>query len=157
MEISSRKAKIVSYIENLTAACDSLGMCFFTSIRNDPAGLKPDDYANLLSAATGLEITGADLMFLGERIRNLEKAFNTLHTNFDRKDDYPPRRLMEEPVQNGPFEGELLERDKWDLMLNEYYELHDWDAQTGLQTERCLRNLALEEISAELKRAGRLR
>jgi len=148
------KAKIVVYIESLTAACDSLGMCLFTSIRNDPALLTPDDYADLFSAATGLEITGSDLMFLGERIRNIEKAFNTLHVKFTRKDDYPPKRFMEEPVRTGPFKGELLEKDKWDMMLDEYYELHNWDTKTGLQTERCLRNLSLEEVLAELKRAS---
>jgi aldehyde:ferredoxin oxidoreductase len=149
------KARIVVYIENLTAACDSLGMCFFTSIRNDPAGLTPDDYASLFSAATGLETTGTELMLLGERIRNLEKAFNTLHAGFNRRDDYPPQRFMEEPVKSGPYKGELLEKDKWDKMLDEYYKLHDWDLETGLQTKKGLRSLGLEEILAELKRASR--
>lgn len=34
--------------------------------------------------------------------RNLEKAFNILHTNMSRKDDIPTKRFRKEEVKLGP-------------------------------------------------------
>ncbi len=114
--------------------------------------LNPDDYASLVSAATGWRITGKELMLIGERIINVGKAFNTIHAKFSRKDDYPPKRLMEEPIKSGPFKRERLEKDKWDKMLDEYYWLHNWDVKTGLQTREGLERLSLKQIVEDLER-----
>jgi len=122
------KAKVVWYIEQLTAVCSSLDMCIFSSVRNDPINLLDhEDYAALFSAATGLEMTGERIMEIGESIRTPQKVFNVIHAGFSRKDDYPPPRLMEEGERTGPFKGELLDRNKWDQMLDEYYDLNGWD------------------------------
>jgi len=150
------KAKVVVYYERLHGVLNSLGVCFFTSIWETLDLLKPNDYAKLLSAATGWKITGSELMMIGERIHNVEKAFNVLHAGFSRKDDYPPKRFMEEPVKSGPLRGELLEKSKWDEMINEYYELHNWDGKTGLQTRKCLIDLDLVEIANNLKKSHKL-
>ncbi|RLE08997.1 aldehyde ferredoxin oxidoreductase [Candidatus Aerophobetes bacterium] len=140
------KATIVVYYERLHAMMDALGVCFFTSNWISPDLLGPADYAELFSAATGLEVTGEELMMIGERIHTVEKMFNVYHAGFTRKDDYPPKRLMEEPIKSGPFKGEYLEREKWDKMLDEYYELHNWDKKTGLPTKQTLQKMGLEWI-----------
>jgi len=150
------KAKLVVYYERLQAILDSLGVCMFTSTWWSPDLLGPEEYARIYSAATGREISGEELMIVGERIHNVEKAFNTLHTSFGREDDYPPTRFLEEPISSGPLQGERLLADKWGQMLNEYYELHGWDKETGWQTKRCLEDLQLGEIADELQVAGRL-
>jgi aldehyde:ferredoxin oxidoreductase len=150
------KAKLVVYYEKLQAIVDSLGICLFTSKWWAPDLLGPDEYAGLYSAATGYEISGDELMTAAERIHNIEKAFNTLHTDFTRKDDYPPSRFMDEPIATGPLKGEILLRDKWGQMLDEYYELHSWDKETSWQTSQSLERLQLGEIADELKTIGRL-
>lgn len=61
----------------------------------------------------GIEINEEGLMAIARRGINLEKAFNVLHAGFDRKDDYPPLRYMEEPVKSGPFAGSKCAREKW--------------------------------------------
>jgi aldehyde:ferredoxin oxidoreductase len=91
----------------------------------------------------------------GQRLHNLQKAFNTLHTGNSRKDDRPPRR-MEEPVQSGPHRGERLDPAMWEGMLDEYYRAHGWDVATGWQTEAGLRELGLEEAIPRLRGVGRL-
>ena len=96
-------------------------------------------------------------MMVGERIHNIEKAFNTLHAGFNRQDDYPPKRFMEEPVKSGPMKGERLSREKWDKMLDEYYELHGWDKESSWQTRKCLEDLDLKKIADDLEKAGRLK
>jgi aldehyde:ferredoxin oxidoreductase len=150
------KARLVVYYERLQAILDSLNVCLFTS---NWIGLDmPDheDYARLYSTATGRAVDGSELMNIGERIHNIEKAFNVLHAGFDRRDDYPPSRLMEEPIKSGPHQGERLEKDKWDQMLDEYYEIHGWDKETGLQTREALENLGLGHVADDLAKAGRL-
>jgi len=150
------KAKVVFWFEKFKAIVDMLGMCYFTSLWMDINLLGPEDYAKLFSKATGKKITGNQLMQIGEQVCNIEKAFNTLHKGFKRKDDFPPKRLMKEAINSGPFKGELLEKERWSKMLDEYYNLHKWDKKTGWQTKECLEELGLVEIANILKKAGKL-
>jgi aldehyde:ferredoxin oxidoreductase len=149
------KAQLVTYYERLQAVVDSLGLCLFTSTWWSPDLLGFEEYASLYSAATGLNVDGHGLMLIGERIHNIEKAFNVLHADFSRQDDYPPRRFMEEPIKSGSAEGELLLRDEWDKMLDEYYELHGWDKKTGWQNRTQLEKLGLGEVADDLEKMGR--
>jgi aldehyde:ferredoxin oxidoreductase len=115
------------------------------------------EYADLLSAATGKRFSGEDLMFLGRKIHNIEKAFNTLHAGFGAEEDYPPKRFFEEPVKSGPYAGALFNRDEWQSMLEEYYRLHGWDPKTGLQAEAILKELGLGFVQEKLAQAGKIR
>ena len=95
-------------------------------------------------------------MNIAEKAINIQKSFNTIHADFTRQDDYPPSRLLEVPIQSGPFKGSIIDKSKWDKMLDEYYELHGWDRSTGRQTASQLRNLELEEVANRLAGQGRL-
>ena len=150
------KARLVVYYERLQAILDSLGVCMFCSNWAGPDLLDHDDLAELYSAATGTKINGEELMVVGERIHNIEKAFNVLHAGFTRSDDQPPKRFMEEPIGSGPLKGEKLTKEGWDKMLDEYYELHDWDKATGWQSRTCLEDLDLKSVADDLGKAGRL-
>jgi aldehyde:ferredoxin oxidoreductase len=150
------KAKLVFWFENMKALVDSLGMCYYTSHWAGPDLLGPADYSKLFTAATGLEKSGDDLMLMGRKIHDVEKAFNTLHAGFTRRDDFPPMRMMMEPVKSGIFAGQRIQWSKYDSMLSEYYELHGWDRHSGWQTRDGLRNLELPEVADKLERAGRL-
>jgi aldehyde:ferredoxin oxidoreductase len=150
------KARIVVYYERLHAVLDSLGLCYLTSNWMDPELPGPDDYGELFSAATGMEMSGDDLMRIGEQIHNLGKIFNIIHAGFRREDDYPPERLMREPVKSGPFAGQLLEKAKWDGLLDEYYELHGWDKRSGWPTRKSLESLGLKDGADLLEKAEKL-
>ena len=149
------KAGLVVWYEQFKALVDMLGMCYYTSMWSRPDLLAPEDYARLLSAATGIEFSAKALMSIGRRVHNIEKAINTLHAGFTRQDDLPPRILMEEPVKTGNLRGELLNREKWEQMLDEYYDLQGWDRETGWQTKETLEELGLDEIARELARRGK--
>ena len=137
------KAKLVVYNEHIHALCDSFGLCSLLSAWNGPKLPGIDDYAELCSAFFGKEISSDELKETAERIVTLEKYFNQIHTSFGREDDYPPERLMIEPVKTGPLKGEVLDRDKWGLMLDEYYDLHRWDRETGTITKDRLEQLGI--------------
>ncbi|HMK64963.1 MAG TPA: aldehyde ferredoxin oxidoreductase C-terminal domain-containing protein, partial [Thermodesulfobacteriota bacterium] len=93
--------------------------------------------------ATGWDVSLQELERIGERIWNLERLFN-VREGMGRRDDMPPRRLLEEPVSTGPARGERLNREEFERMLTEYYELRGWDPETGFPTHQKLSELGLE-------------
>ncbi len=135
---------------------DLLGVCVYVGSFLGAHALELSDYAELVRSVLGIDLTEEEFMLLARRSYNLEKAFNTIHTNFERKDDLPPRRYMEEHVKSGPYAGHRCDKERWEKMLDRFYELHDWDKGRGLQTHRCLVELGLEDIADMLKKANRL-
>ncbi len=135
---------------------DMLGICVYVGTWSGAYALEPSDYVALTNGVMGTDLTEEDLFLIARRSYNLEKAFNTLHTDFDRKDDYPPKRFMEEPVKSGPYKGFRCEKENWDKMLDQFYELQGWDRKTGLQTRTLLKRLGMENVAQRLEKAGRL-
>jgi aldehyde:ferredoxin oxidoreductase len=137
-------------IEDIVGICNYMGTYF--GVR----ALEPSDYTELTRTALGIDISEEEFMRLGQQAYNLEKAFNTIHVGFTRKDDYPPTRYVEEAIDSGPFVGFKCDRDKWDEMLDRFYELNGWDPATGWQTRSGLHALGLYDVAAKLAAAGRL-
>ena len=106
--------------------------------------------------ATGWETSVDDLWTLAMRQLNLEKAFNLRHTEFGRKDDMPTPRDLNEPVPTGALKGWKIDVDRWNPMLDHYYELHGWDAATGFPTRKTLEALGLANVADDLQRLGKL-
>ena len=150
------KAKVVVWFERLKAVVDMCGIGWHSSFWVEPTLCDIPYYAGLYSAATGKSMNHDDFSRMGEQLHNVEKAFNTIHVEFGRKDDYPPKRLMEEPVKTGEYKGELLDAMKWGQMLDEYYDLHGWDKETSWQTRENLQNIDLTEVADALDTAGKL-
>jgi aldehyde:ferredoxin oxidoreductase len=108
----------------------------------------------LLNAATGVA-EFSDVGYLiqtGERIYNIERAFNT-RDGFGRKDDYAPERFSKEPVSNGPSQGQVFEND---VLLDDYYQARGWDVKTGIPNQQKLEELGLKKEAEELKKIGKL-
>jgi len=150
------KAKIVTWMENFKAVLDSVGICALLSWWKSPHLIGPEDIAKLLEAATGRRMDVRELLKIGERIHNVEKAINA-RVGMTRKDDRPPDRFFNEPIKSGPGKGERLEKDKFEKVLDEYYELRGWDKETGLPTRSKLEEVDLKEVADELEKHGKLR
>ena len=75
-----------------------------------------------------------------DRINSLERLFN-IREGLSRKDDTLPRRLLKEAMPTGPSQDNIVPLAR---MLDEYYELMDWDAD-GVPTGERMRVLGLEE------------
>lgn len=145
------KGKLVAWFENYYAVLDALGLC---KVGYKVGWIHPKDLAPALSYATGISFDFQRLMECGERISNVEKAFNA-RLGLTRKDDTVPLRCLEEPVSAGPRKGEHL-GTVLPQMLDEYYEARGWDKETGLPTRTKLESLGLKEIADELDRTGHL-
>ncbi len=127
------KASWAKIFQDLTAVIDSSGMCLFTSFALD-AG----NYAELLNAATGTEHTVESVLETGERIYSLERLFNQ-RAGMKPEDDTLPKRLLEEPIPEGPSKGQF---NRLSEMLPEYYKERGW--VDGFPTEDTLKRLGLQ-------------
>ena len=145
------KANLVVYYERFHAILDSIGLCYFMSNWIDPHLLSLADIAGIVSSAVGERVAAESLMETGERIVCLGKLFNQVHTGWGRQQDYPPLRLMQEPVESGPYKGERLDREAWNVLLDDYYRLHDWNATSGRITGDCLTAHELEDLSPQVE------
>ena len=64
-----------------------------------------------------------------------------------------PKLLVPGPGGNpASKDGSVLDREQFELMKDEYYQLRGWDVATGFQTESKLTELGLKDVAAELKR-----
>ncbi len=145
------KGNAVAWFENYCAVLDSIGLC---KLGYKLGWVDPRELAPLLTFATGVDYGFSRLMKCGERIYNVEKAFN-VRRGLGRKEDTLPRRFFEEPVKAGPRQGETL-GPIFDRMLDDYYLARGWDPASGLQESRGLKDLGLDEVAADLKKEGRL-
>lgn len=141
--------------EEFCALCDSLQLCKSagTVLPLEATGqVYYADMAKAVSLATGMKIDAEGIRMIGERIVNLQRAYN-IREGLSRRDDYLPDRFTKVPAPAGPPKGHVVELER---MLNEYYELRGWDKETGLIPRAKLEELGLKHVADELEKMGRL-
>lgn len=151
------KAKMVTYSEVLQRTNNCLGVCHFNTTYMEPNQLDLKELADLFSTATGWQTSVEDLKNLTMKQINLEKAFNLRFTDFDRKDDMPTPRDMDEPIPSGELAGWKMDPGEYNKMLDEYYDLHGWERATSYPKRETLMELGLESVADDLKGIGKLR
>lgn len=135
------KAGWTKIFQDFTAAIDSVGLCLFTSF-----ALGADDYADLYNAISGTNLSGNDFIESGERVWNIERVFN-LKAGIDPSMDTLPKRLLEDPIADGPSKGWV---NKLSETLPKYYQARGW-SESGIPTEARLESLGIEEYQEYLK------
>jgi aldehyde:ferredoxin oxidoreductase len=136
------KAEFAVRSQNFTAVGDSLVLCRFTTERGGFGMFLNDAYVRLVNAATGWDLDLAELDRIGERIVQLERAFN-VREGISRADDTLPWRVQHEPIPEGPSQGMCCPPDELDRMLDEYYALRGW-SKDGVPTPTRLGALGLD-------------
>ena len=107
-------AAAVKYKQDFVALLDSLQVCAFSSFV-----LSPDDYAKELHNVTGTQMTGEDLLEVGERVFTLERKFNA-DNGITRSADTLPKRFLEEPIPSGLHKGAVCNLGP---MIREYHAI----------------------------------
>jgi aldehyde:ferredoxin oxidoreductase len=145
------KAAMLRWHENIRAFEHCLQVCMFThpDSTEQPHSVMQ---ARLYNGVTGVGIDEAEVSLIGERIVNLERAFN-VREGLTRKDDSLPERFLKEPLPDGASKGQVVNLD---FMLDEYYELRGWQRETGYPTKEKLEQLGLSQAAKVLKDMGRL-
>jgi aldehyde:ferredoxin oxidoreductase len=108
-----------------------------------------DMAAKVFQLVTGKDWGLGHLMKASERVRNLERMFD-VRQGLRRKDDSLPKKFFEQPLTAGPYKGEVLDREKFEQMKDEYYQIRGWDKETGIPTREKLSELNLTGVADEV-------
>jgi aldehyde:ferredoxin oxidoreductase len=127
------------------------------------------------SAITGKETDDSEFARIGERIFNLQRAVLLRQGWQGRQGDRLLDYFFTEPIKkNETFMspecimpgkdgqaisklGAVVDRDKFEGMKGEYYELRGWDVETGLPTRAKLEELQLHDVADDLAGRGLLK
>ena len=149
--VSDRSAEYVIASQHKRSLFDVLGNCRLQMME---LGFEEAHYAELYSLITGMTKSWEELLKISERIWHLTRAFSVREINgFGRHLDFPPARLYEDPIADGPSQGHALSRDDIENLLNWYYEARGWD-QNGIPTRETLARVGLPEVVEDLEARG---
>ncbi len=126
--------------EDLMTFYDIVGVCKFTRHM-----FFAEAYPEMVKAVTGTELSVADLFAVGERVYNLQRAFN-VREGLDRKADSLPARVFEDPISKGVSKGSRIRRGEFERMLDDYYQARGW-SWNGVPTKVKLISLDLHEVA----------
>jgi aldehyde:ferredoxin oxidoreductase len=143
------KAWQVFWQENCYMAVDCLGICKYHTVFLGATLPNFEDWPKVIYYNTGLEFTPEEIWTVAERCNNLERLFNLregLTRNDPVKGDTLNHRYFDEPCRRGAPDviGARIDRDKFNTMLDEFYEHHGWD-KDGVPTAATLRRLGLDK------------
>jgi len=116
------RVDLVIYHQTIRPLFDALGVCRLPWIE---LGFDENRYAEYYSMVTGVPHTLDDLLERSRALWDLTR-FISVSRGVSRKDDYPPPRMMERPVEKGAYAGRVVHRDEYDEMLDLYYQKRGW-------------------------------
>lgn len=142
------KGRFAKNINDMKSIMDSIILCQLTEVI---VGLLDvtEMHQRCINVITGMNLSLADVKGAGERIWTLERAFN-VREGVRRKDDWLPRRFVEEPIPEGVSKGMVIKQEDLNKMLDEYYEARGWDQKTGIPLKETLLKLDLNGVAKEL-------
>lgn len=140
------KGAMLKNFQDVFAVLDSLIVCKF-----DTFAIWTEEFVKFLNAVTGWDMTTTDFELVGERIYNAERAFNALSFGDGKEYDTLPKRLLEEPMPEGPAKGHVVRLEE---MLKEYYDVRGWI--NGRPTRSKLEELGLKWVADLMEDEGLL-
>jgi aldehyde:ferredoxin oxidoreductase len=156
-------AKIIdrTYVKDSLLLCDSVWPLMVSWNTPDHLG-DPTLESRIFTAATGIETDETGLNQYGERIFNLQRRVLLREGRRPKVDDIPEEFNFVDPVETvfmnpdvivpGSGEevisrkGQTLDREVFEEMRKEFYELRGWDSESGLQKADTLERLGLSDL-----------
>ncbi len=151
--------------------CDNTWPMMYVEHSPDHVG-DPSLESQVYSAITGNEETEEGLCRTGERVLNLHRAVLAREGYRGREGDGLPDACFTVPLESERLnpqclfpgkdgesisrKGALLDREKFQGMLGEFYQLRGWDRETGLQRKDHLEGLGLGDVARDLGAQGLL-
>ena len=139
------KPWMVMWQEMNYMAVDSMGMCKFHTIFLGVNHPTFPEFSKILYLNTGLEMSPEEIWNAANRASTMERLFN-IREGMTRKDDMLVDRYFDEPTPGGfpVARGKHIDRKKFKAMLDEYYQLHEWD-KNGVPTGEFLKKMGIDE------------
>ena len=169
MALACRMIQDREYANECLIMCDWLWPVTQLEFTDDHVG-DPTLESQFHSTVTGKDIDMEGLYRVGERVFNLQRAIMVREGHAGREFDMLDERCFTEPLEydmsnpdcivpdkDGNIisrKGEIVDREKWEELKTEYYQLRKWDPTTGLQTRQTLEELDLREVAEDLEKRG---
>jgi aldehyde:ferredoxin oxidoreductase len=169
--LAGAKIQDRQYAKESLILCDFAWPITYSTLSEDHVG-DPTLESQLCSAVTGREVDEAGLYRIGERVFNLQRAILAREGRKGREFD-----SLEEFNFSVPLKGDIgnpqcivpgrdgathsrkamvVDREEFEKMKDEYYEIRGWDVRTGLQKKAKLVELDLSDVAERLEGEGLL-
>jgi aldehyde:ferredoxin oxidoreductase len=126
----------------LINAVSSAGLCLFGwAVMNINA---THDFVNCVA---GWDLNFGDVLRIGERIGNIQQAFNIREGLNPLQFKVHDRIWKTPPPDKGPIAGRYCDID---LLVKDWYTLMDFDLETGKPNKKKLKELGLDDVAATL-------
>ncbi len=144
----------VFWQENCYMGVDCLGICKYHTTFLGATLPNFEDWSKVLYYNTGLEMSPKEIWDVAERSNNMERLFNLregLTRNDLKKGDMLNHRYFDEPCLRGAPDviGAKIDREKFNKMIDEFYEHHGWD-ENGVPTPETLKRLGINKEPSHL-------
>jgi aldehyde:ferredoxin oxidoreductase len=140
---AANKGYEVKVHEDLMTLYDVVGVCKFTRHM-----FFAEAYPEMVKAVTGMALSVTELLSIGERVYNVQRAFNA-REGLDRTGDILTPRVFSDPIPKGPSKGSMIKRSAFERMLDDYYQARGWSWR-GVPTKAKLAALDLPRIADEV-------
>ena len=159
------------YAKECLILCDFLWPVIHSALSEDHVG-DPTLESQVCAAVTGRDIDEQGLYKIGERVFNLQRAILAREGHKGREHDCLEEFNFTIPLK-GDFgnpncivpgkdgevfsrKGMVVEREKFESMKDEYYQIRGWDVATGFQKRAKLEELSLGAVAEKLENKGLL-
>jgi aldehyde:ferredoxin oxidoreductase len=133
------KGFLAKIVQDFDSVVQSAVICLFATY-----SIGPTEMARALTIATGVPFNAQDVLKTGERIFNLQRAFNS-RFGITSADDKLPARLLTSK-EGSPVAGFVPNIKE---QLAEYYDLRDWEVD-GKPSKSKLKEIGLDFVIGDL-------
>ncbi len=165
--LASKKAQDRAYVKESMILCDLSWMRIWADYFADNTD-EPALEWQIFSAVTGRGVDEEGLYRLGERNFNMQRAVFLRQGWNGRKDDQLMDYFFDQPLRKNELfcdpecivpgedgeivskEGAVIDRQEFETLKDEYYELRGWDVESGLPKADTLQQFDMNDIADDL-------
>jgi len=142
-ELNTEKIRMSLNTQMVYNICNSATLCQFVW---GPAWqlYSTSQIVQLVQAVTGWNMSLWELMKVGERTINIQRAFNVREGFTSKEDTLPPKVFQ--PLKGGPSDGFVVTREEFEKYRAQYYRVAGWDEE-GRPTRGKLEELDMEWLA----------
>ena len=145
------KGRLVQWWESYFAVFDAIGVCKLLGLSMLPGCIMFKEFCDLIELGSGIALNEKDLFEIGERITTSERLF-IAREGIRRKDDDIPNRFYKPLEWENTADGKVMEEKGFNQMLDEYYQLHGWDLDTGIPLPETIQRLKINHAENGVER-----
>ncbi len=146
--LGADKVRYARITQHLYSAMNSVNVCVFVYGASWQL-LGPQELCDLISGVSGWDMSIDELLQVGERSVNMQRAFNH-REGIGREQDTLPDKMLNKALKGGKSNGLFVNRQQFAAALDEYYRQNGWNEKTGIPSRDKLEELDLSWVADQL-------